>query len=169
MEAERQNEALLQKWRIELEQKQREFNEWQENLIPQDLDMLRIKIQEELQVPYRQKEEALQAEIEALRQQLHQIRTEKLWLQTELERTVQERKRDSEEMKSSYDQARADFRRKLVEYEQQVRTDAHKEWKRDASRCVLPPSLSLCALLCVDAGNGLHRGDAANATAAQGD
>jgi coiled-coil domain-containing protein 41 len=121
VEAERQNEALLQKWKIELEQKKKEFDEWQANLIPQDLDMLRIKIQEELQGPHTQKVQALQTEIEALRQQMHQIRTEKLWLQTELERTVQERKRDSEEMKSSYDQARADFRRKLVEYEQQVR------------------------------------------------
>lgn len=111
----------MHKWKVQLEQKSKEFEEWQTNLVPQDLDMLRIKIQEELEIPHMQKVQGLQSEIESLRQLTHKIRTEKVWLQTELERTVHERTRDMEEMKNSYDQAKAEFKRKLVECEQQVR------------------------------------------------
>src|SRR5690606_39360157 len=59
---------------------------WQTNLVPQDLDMLRIKIQEELEIPHMQKVQGLQSEIESLRQLTHKIRTEKVWLQTEIGR-----------------------------------------------------------------------------------
>ena len=120
IEAERQNEVLLHKWKVQLEQKSKEFEEWQSNLVPQDLDMLRIKVQEELEVPHMQKVHQMQSEIESLRQLTHKIRTEKVWLQTELERASHERTREAEELKSTFDHARDEFKRKIVEYEQQV-------------------------------------------------
>ena len=56
MNAEREHDKLIRSWKTELTTKQREFEKLQQSLQPpRDLQLLRIQIQEELEVPYGQR------------------------------------------------------------------------------------------------------------------
>ena len=56
MNAEREHDKLIRSWKTELTAKQREFEKLQQSLQPpRDLQLLRIQIQEELEVPYGQR------------------------------------------------------------------------------------------------------------------
>jgi hypothetical protein len=66
-EMERQFEQTMARWKAQLEQRTRELEELQAKLSPQDMDMLRIKVQEELEGPHQQRVAALQGEVEQVR------------------------------------------------------------------------------------------------------
>lgn len=53
---EREHERLVRQWKSELASKAREFEQLQQSMQPpRDLHLLKIQIQEELEVPYNQK------------------------------------------------------------------------------------------------------------------
>jgi hypothetical protein len=54
--SDRKHEQLVQKWKSQLEVKAKEFELLQKNLAPpKDLEQLRMKIQEEVELPHRQR------------------------------------------------------------------------------------------------------------------
>ena len=69
-----------------MEQKAAEFDKLQANLAPpRDLDLLRMKIQEELEVPHQQKVSKLSADVEKYREMFYNVRREHELLKTEFE------------------------------------------------------------------------------------
>lgn len=76
VEADQRTEALVHKWKVQLEARTRELESLQAKLVPQDLDTLRAKVQEELEVPHRRRVAALEAEVEKHRQLFFGIRRE---------------------------------------------------------------------------------------------
>jgi hypothetical protein len=82
--------------------------------------MLRIKIQEELEMPHQQKVQQLEGEIEAQRQALNQLRTERVWLKAELDKCKHERGIEAEEAKQTFDSTVAGYRKELLELETEV-------------------------------------------------
>ena len=76
IEADRATEALVAKWKVQLDSRTRELEEVQKKLVPQDLDMLRIQIQEELEVPHQQKISDLEAEARSFQQMFFNVRRE---------------------------------------------------------------------------------------------
>ena len=76
IEADRATEALVAKWKVQLDSRTRELEEVQKRLVPQDLDMLRIQIQEELEVPHQQKISDLEAEARSFQQMFFNVRRE---------------------------------------------------------------------------------------------
>lgn len=64
IESERQQESFLEKLRYQLAEKTKEFEQLRDKFAPQDLDYIRIKVQEELEVPHRQRLATLESDIE---------------------------------------------------------------------------------------------------------
>ncbi|RHY31926.1 hypothetical protein DYB32_003033 [Aphanomyces invadans] len=105
VQSDRKHEALMHKWKQQLEIKAREFEVLQKNLAPpKDLDQLRLAIQEEVELPHRQRvhflsciclacnlrwqTQALQLEIEKFREMYYTTRREFEILKTEHEQTL---------------------------------------------------------------------------------
>lgn len=76
VEADQRTETLVNKWKVQLEARTRELESLQAKLVPQDLDMLRAKVQEELEVPHHRRVALLEAEVEQHRQMFCKARRE---------------------------------------------------------------------------------------------
>ena len=63
-DAERQNEAFMEMLKVQLAEKTKEFEAVRDKFAPQDIDFIRIKLQEELEIPHRQKIQNITAELE---------------------------------------------------------------------------------------------------------
>ena len=63
IEVERAHETLIDRWRTQLEQKQREIEALHASMAPpKDLEVLRAKIQEELEIPHGKRIEELETQ-----------------------------------------------------------------------------------------------------------
>lgn len=74
--ADQRTETLVHKWKIQLEARTRELESLQAKLVPQDLDMLRAKVQEELEIPHQRRMAGLENEVERHRQRYFNVRRE---------------------------------------------------------------------------------------------
>jgi predicted nucleic acid-binding Zn-ribbon protein len=63
-EQERQHEVVLERLNVEVSNKRKEFDVLREKFAPQDIDYIRIKVQEELEIPHKQRILAMEAEVE---------------------------------------------------------------------------------------------------------
>ncbi|CAM9127504.1 unnamed protein product [Choristocarpus tenellus] len=105
--ADQATEALVQKWRVQMEARTRELEALQARLEPQDIDMLRAKVQEELDVPHRRRLEALEAEVEKFRQMFFNVR------------------REYERCKAEYEQYTLDQAKEMETKHQQYKTEGN--------------------------------------------
>lgn len=76
MDADQRTETLVYKWKVQLEARTRELEALQAKLVPQDLDILRAKVQEELEVPHQRRVGLLEAEVDKHRQMFFGVRRE---------------------------------------------------------------------------------------------
>lgn len=74
--ADQRTETLVHKWKVQLEARTKELESLQAKLVPQDLDMLRAKVQEELEVPQQRRVAMLESEVEKHRQMFCKARRE---------------------------------------------------------------------------------------------
>ncbi|KAF0717404.1 hypothetical protein As57867_002308, partial [Aphanomyces stellatus] len=89
VQSDRKHEQALHRWKHQLEQKAKEFEVLQKNLAPpKDLDQLRLAIQDEVELPHRQRVQGLQLEIEKYRELFFNVRREYEILKTEHEQTI---------------------------------------------------------------------------------
>jgi hypothetical protein len=63
-EIERNSEMFMEKLKVQLSEKTKEFESMRDKFAPQDLDFIRIKVQEELEVPHRQRVQAMEEEVQ---------------------------------------------------------------------------------------------------------
>lgn len=106
IESERVNEAFMEKVKYQLTEKTKEFEALREKFAPQDIDFVRIKVQEELEIPHRQKIQYLENEIENHKEMYYQV------------------KRDFERSKVENEIANSNFQREMFslrdEYESNI-------------------------------------------------
>ncbi|KAF0703150.1 hypothetical protein AaE_015518 [Aphanomyces astaci] len=89
VQSDRKHEALMHKWKQQLEIKAREFEVLQKNLAPpKDLDQLRLAIQDEVELPHRQRTQGLQLEIDKYREMYYSVRRDFEILKTEHDQTI---------------------------------------------------------------------------------
>ena len=69
LEAERQYETFIERVKIQLVEKTRDFELLREKLIPHDIDQLRIKVQEELELQHKQQLQSMEHELGTLKSQ----------------------------------------------------------------------------------------------------
>lgn len=75
-EIERMNEEFMERVKIQLTDKTREFEQLRDKFAPQDIDFIRIKLQEELEIPHKHRIQSMQNEVEAARQQQFSVKRE---------------------------------------------------------------------------------------------
>ena len=84
MAVEQKYEELMAGWNAQLEAKAEEFEELRSQLAPpRDLDVLRVKIREELEVEYQEKLQSLQAQTVKYQDAFFNVRREHEMLKTE--------------------------------------------------------------------------------------
>jgi coiled-coil domain-containing protein 41 len=67
-EAEQEHDAVIERLKGQLQEKTKEFEKIRDDLIPHDIDQLRIKVQEELEIRHKQELKAMEAELEIQRE-----------------------------------------------------------------------------------------------------
>eukprot|EP01031_Cornospumella_fuschlensis_P031540 gene31540-38121_t len=82
-DAERQHQSIMERLKSQLQEKTQEFEKIRDELVPQDIDQLRMKVQEELEIRHKQELKGLESELElqreknfATRRELERTRTE---------------------------------------------------------------------------------------------
>eukprot|EP00904_Undaria_pinnatifida_P009883 jgi/Undpi1/6024/HiC_scaffold_2.g01298.m1 len=105
--ADQRTETLVHKWKVQLEARTKELESLQAKLVPQDLDMLRAKVQEELEVPQQRRVALLEAEVEKHRQMFCKAR------------------REHERCKAEYEQYTIDQGREMEAQHQQHKVESH--------------------------------------------
>jgi len=78
-------EIVVEKWKAQLTSRTKELEEMQIKLQPQDMDMLRIQLQEELESGHRLRVESMEGEIDKWRQMFFRVRREYELCRTEFE------------------------------------------------------------------------------------
>eukprot|EP00903_Cladosiphon_okamuranus_P005510 g5490.t1 len=107
VDADQRTETLVHKWKVQLEGRTRELESLQAKLVPQDLDMIRAKVQEELEVPHQRRVALLEAEVEKHRHMFCKAR------------------REHERCKAEYEQYTIDQGREMEALHQQHKAESH--------------------------------------------
>lgn len=94
VEMERANEAFMDKIKIQLTEKTKEFESLRDKFAPQDIDFIRIKVQEELEIPHRQKLQAMDKEVQKYKDEYFALRRELEKCKAEYEAYSQNQQRE---------------------------------------------------------------------------
>ena len=85
VEMERQNDIFLERIKTQLAEKTKEFDMQREKLKPQDIDSIRIKIQEDLEIPHKQQKLKMQEETEKYKELFNKAKHDLEMHKTEFE------------------------------------------------------------------------------------
>lgn len=91
---ERQNESFMEMLKLQLAEKTKEFEAVRDKFAPQDIDFIRIKIQEELEIPHRQKLQALTTELEVQQDNYNEAHREAERIKSEYEVYAENQQRE---------------------------------------------------------------------------
>lgn len=75
-EMERKHEQFVERLKIQLAEKTREFEQIRDKLVPHDIDQLRIKVQEELEIQHKQELKLMENEVEEQREKFFLLKRE---------------------------------------------------------------------------------------------
>lgn len=117
IESDRATEALVAKWKVQLSARTADLEALQTKLVPQDLDMLRIQIQEELEVPHQQKIGDLEGEARSFQQMFFNVRRELERSKTEFEQFASHQEAARASDRATHDAENRGLRRRVVELE----------------------------------------------------
>lgn len=76
LDAEKQNESFIDSIKSQLLEKTKDFEQLRDKFVPHDIDQLRIKVQEELEIQHRQQIHAVECDLEKQREQFYNMRRE---------------------------------------------------------------------------------------------
>jgi DNA repair exonuclease SbcCD ATPase subunit len=120
LEAERQNEAFMERLKKQLLEKTREFDQMRDKNSPQDIDTIRIKVQEELEIPHHEKMMKVQNELQDQRSRTYEMKREFDLLKTDFEVMTKSYQRDIEALKEQHEQVRIRVRSVAIVIELRV-------------------------------------------------
>ena len=70
LETEKRYQSLVEWAKTQVTERAEYFEQIRDTLVPQDIDAVRIKVQEELEMPHRQKIQAMESDVESHRDQV---------------------------------------------------------------------------------------------------
>ena len=103
LEAERQNEAFMDRLKKQLLEKTKEFDQIRDKNSPQDIDTIRIKVQEELEIPHREKVMKIQNELQDQKSRTYEIKRQYDVLKTDFEVMLKSSQREVSTLKDQHD------------------------------------------------------------------
>ena len=114
LEAERQNEAFMDRLKRQLLEKTREFDLIRDKNSPQDIDTIRIKVQEELEIPHREKIIKIQNELQDQKSHTFDMKRQYDVLKTDFEVMMKSSQRELALLKEQHDQVERRHRDEMM-------------------------------------------------------
>ena len=114
LEAERQNEAFMDRLKSQLLEKTKEFDLMRDKNSPQDIDTIRIKVQEELEIPHREKVMKVQNELQDQKSRTSEMKRQFDVLKTDFEVMLKSSQREVASLKDQYDQVERRHRDEMM-------------------------------------------------------
>ena len=114
LEAERQNEAFMDRLKRQLLEKTKEFDLMRDKNSPQDIDTIRIKVQEELEIPHREKVMKVQNELQDQKSRTYEMKRQLDVLKTDFEVMLKSSHREVASLKDQYDQVERKHRDEMM-------------------------------------------------------
>lgn len=113
-DAEKQHEAFMDRLKEQLVQKTKEFEVIREKLVPHDIDQLRIKVQEELEIQHKAQLQALESQIEAERGQFFSSKREYERGKVEYEVLIQHQQHEIQALRTEREEVEVDLRDQIL-------------------------------------------------------
>ena len=137
MEVEQNHDSIVRSWKLQLDQRAQEFMELQQQMAPpRDLDLLRFKIQEELEAPHQEKVSRLEKETAKYREMFYNVRREHELLRTEFEQFSIDQGKREESLHESHTIVVNQLRAKISEAQAAKDDTAHIDEIRRLERQV---------------------------------
>ena len=113
LEAQRKSEAFIENIKYQLAEKTKEFEQHRDKYTPQDIEYIRIQVQEELEVGHKQKVQSLESELEKQKEQFFSSRRELERSKMEFETVSQNQKREMQSQRDDMDATIQSLRRQI--------------------------------------------------------
>lgn len=115
LEAQRKSETFIENIKYQLSEKTKEFEQHRDKYTPQDIEYIRIQVQEELEVNHKQKIQFLESEIEKQKEQFFTSRRELERNKMEFETVSQNQKREMGSQRDDFETTIQSLRRQVSE------------------------------------------------------
>lgn len=113
LEAQRKSETFIENIKYQLSEKTKEFEQHRDKYTPQDIEYIRIQVQEELEVNHKQKIQFLESEIEKQKEQFFASRRELERNKMEYETVSQNQKREMASQRDDFESTIHALRRQV--------------------------------------------------------
>jgi chromosome segregation ATPase len=113
LETQRKSETFIENIKYQLSEKTKEFEQHRDKYTPQDIEYIRIQVQEELEVNHKQKIQFLESEIEKQKEQFFTSRRELERNKMEFETVSQNQKREMVSQRDDMDATIHSLRRQI--------------------------------------------------------
>ena len=118
LEAEGQNEAFMDRLKRQLAEKTKEFDLLRDKNSPQDIDTIRIKVQEELEIPHREKLMKLQNEIQEQKVISFKLKRDVEVSKTEYDVTERNHRAEQLALKAQHEQVEKRLRDEIIKLQE---------------------------------------------------
>lgn len=145
-EAERQHEAFMERLKAQLIEKTKEFELIRDKLIPHDIDQLRIKVQEELEIQHKGQLQAVEYQLEEERGKLFASKREYERIKVQYEVLIQHQQQEIQSLRGDHEEVENDLRERIAKLKEQEFAP-HKDEKAKVSRAQLAELQHLVELL----------------------
>ena len=131
LENDKSNSVFIERIKQQLAEKTKEFEALREKFIPQDIDYVRIKVQEELEIPHKQQVLALEAEIERQKDLYYSVRRESERYKADYEFFAQSQQREVNAMRAEHEKELLALRDQLTRLQSKDASGEKDEKLRD--------------------------------------
>ena len=131
LENDKSSSVFIERIKLQLAEKTKEFEALREKFIPQDIDYVRIKVQEELEIPHKQQVLALEAEIERQKDLYYSVRRESERYKADYEFFAQSQQREVNAMRAEHEKELLTLRDQLTRLQSKDAAGERDERLRD--------------------------------------
>jgi uncharacterized phage infection (PIP) family protein YhgE len=129
-EAERQHEAFMDRLKTQLIEKTKEFELIRDKLIPHDIDQLRIKVQEELEIQHKGQLQALEHQLEQDRAAFFAVKRDYERGKVENETVIQLLHQKNQYLQAEHEEVESELRERIVKLREQELAPVRDEKSR---------------------------------------
>ena len=133
-EAERQHEAFMERLKVQLSEKTQEFELIRDKLIPHDIDQLRIKVQEELEVQHKAQLQVLENQLEQERNQHFTTKRNYERGKVEYEVLIQHQQQEIQTLRNDHEEIESDLRERIMKLKELEVTQPLRDEKTKFNR-----------------------------------
>ena len=133
-EAERQHEAFMERLKVQLSEKTQEFELIRDKLIPHDIDQLRIKVQEELEVQHKAQLQVLENQLEQERNQHFTTKRNYERGKVEYEVLIQHQQQEIQTLRKDHEEIESDLRERIMKLKEFEVTQPSRDEKTKFNR-----------------------------------